>query len=668
MTQNPYYDFVFCGAGASASLLLLSLHEKGLLTHKSVLVIDREVKTGTDRTFCFWSKADEQIVRSLREIISHTWSQTILADGSTVPLKPYHYHHVSGVDLHRRTLELEVMYGWSRIVGSVDSIEPVHDAFLIQVDTKTIRAGQVFDSRTPHYQPQASLGTHIFQSFVGWRIKLKDKLALPQAIRLMDFNVEQQESTQFMYVLPYSSDLALVELTRFGSEILDSLEASAVLSEYIESNYGEFEKIEEERGCIPMSTLPIQDENIRGVIYLGARNFAIKPSTGYAFKRMFYDAEKIATTLKEGTEEQSINRTYGHVSRGRFAFYDGLLLDILDRYPHEGKTIFDRLFRRNSISVILNFLDEQSHVREEARIFYRLPLLPFLKSLSRRVLRHAAFVPGMLLMLCTLFAMFSIQSHEHSGAVSAMMMMGLMAIGIPHGALDHLIEGEKWERRRLPLFMLKYVSIGVIMFLFWKIWPSLSLLAFILYSSWHFGQADGMHWSMPRIQSFVWGLSVLTFILGTHTTEANAILIEMGVSISWPVIPVWSMLPWFILFGASRNVAGIITVSWLMISCQIPLMIAFGLYFIGQHSWVGWGHIKSRLRMSHLELWIHALPFHAMAWGLLGFFLYLQKSNNANGEIFSWGNIFIFLACMSTPHVFIMHTMYRQGQSVRTQE
>jgi hypothetical protein len=48
-----------------------------------------------------------------------------------------------------------------------------------------------------------------------------------------------------------------------------------------------------------MSHSKIIGEPIQGVINLGARNYNIKASTGYAFKNMYYQAFDIAQTLKQ---------------------------------------------------------------------------------------------------------------------------------------------------------------------------------------------------------------------------------------------------------------------------------------------------------------------------------------------------------------------------------
>ena len=46
---------------------------------------------------------------------------------------------------------------------------------------------------------------------------------------MMDFRISQSVATQFIYILPYSSTQALVEITRFGKALLIEEEASQEL-------------------------------------------------------------------------------------------------------------------------------------------------------------------------------------------------------------------------------------------------------------------------------------------------------------------------------------------------------------------------------------------------------------------------------------------------------
>ncbi|MFM7727322.1 MAG: beta-carotene 15,15'-dioxygenase, Brp/Blh family, partial [Flavobacteriales bacterium] len=419
-------------------------------------------------------------------------------------------------------------------------------------------------------------------------------------------------------------------------------------------------KLDDELGCIPMSNSVIQDTMISGVIQLGARNYSIKPSTGYAFKRMFYHAEEIATSLAEGKSPTTTNRSHREAFNGRFAFYDSLLLNILARAPHHGKRIFEALFKHNKIERILTFLDERSAISAEVAIFSRLPLAPFLRSLWRKAKHHPSFVPSILLILCAVLALLPLNTSVMRTLASVVFLIGLVTVGIPHGALDHLLETKQLDTGKLPGFILKYLTIGLIMAILWSIAPTLSLLFFLLYSSWHFGQADGKQWGMSAPLSLLWGASVLAFILGTHVQETHSILETIGAFTVHLTIPWWAFLPWVLIFAFKRNSAGVLTAIWLIMSSQIPLMFAFGLYFIGQHSLTGWKHIQRHLGMTHQQLWLHALPFHAGAWLILGLFIWVQGTMKLESPYFGWGNFFIFLACISLPHAIAMQQVYRE--------
>jgi hypothetical protein len=50
------YDIALIGLGASNSLLLLELHERGLLQDLDVLILESESKWKNDKTYCFWGR------------------------------------------------------------------------------------------------------------------------------------------------------------------------------------------------------------------------------------------------------------------------------------------------------------------------------------------------------------------------------------------------------------------------------------------------------------------------------------------------------------------------------------------------------------------------------------------------------------------------------------
>ena len=98
-----------------------------------------------------------------------------------------------------------------------------------------------------------------------------------------------------------------------------------------------------------MSTADISVESLPGVIAIGGRAGAVKPSTGYAFKNMFNHAERLADSLKRNIEPAVI------ADSSRFRCYDRLLLLILTKQPFQGKQIFEALFKKMKLKMYLYF-------------------------------------------------------------------------------------------------------------------------------------------------------------------------------------------------------------------------------------------------------------------------------------------------------------------------
>jgi Brp/Blh family beta-carotene 15,15'-monooxygenase len=237
-------------------------------------------------------------------------------------------------------------------------------------------------------------------------------------------------------------------------------------------------------------------------------------------------------------------------------------------------------------------------------------------------------------------------------------IIGLITIGIPHGAVDYLLDTGNWNTKTSSLFILRYLMMGGLMGLGWYLIPQLAILFFLSYSAWHFGQADGIHWQFKSWQAHLWGASVLFFILCTHSTETNEILTAMGNKIQLPGCPWYSMIPWIIYSFYKKNYPLLITVFWISLTSQLPLIFSFSLYFIGQHSWISWNHIQTRLQISNKKIWLRSLPFHAGGWILLGLFLKYWTPAITDHPAQMWSTFFIFVGCISFPHVVSMNSMY----------
>jgi lycopene beta-cyclase len=655
------YDIIFVGAGASSSLILFQLKKRNLLNKLSVLVVDSELKTGSDKTFCFWAEEESRMAKELDFLIKHSWKSIVDSCGDIKEILPYKYHHIDSLDLYNYVREIEVDSHFDRLNARVGAVSRDEQGPYILVDEKIFRGKTIFDSRTPVFKKTAKVQEHLYQSFIGWVIETEQDLPESDSFRLMDFDIEQNGFTQFMYVLPFSKNKALIEVTRFGNEPIETTGAEALLQGYANKNYGDFKIVSHEVGCIPMSNFEIERNNDSGIFPIGANGGQIKPSTGYAFKNMYEQSLVLADRIENDMLSLQTLSQKNKATPKRFAFYDSILLTILGSRPEKGKSIFLALFQKNETNVVLKFLDEKTTIWEEVLLFSRLPLVPFLSALIQLFFHSRSFRPTMLIVICSTLFLLGNHTAPQDILGYGLLLIGFVTVGIPHGAIDHLIESGNWELKGIAKFSLNYISKALIMMFLWILSPQIALLFFLLFSSWHFGQTDGKNWRFSSLTSFLWGASVLIYILGTHTKETAAILSAIDSHFFKLAIPFWSLFPWFIVALITKRTSFVLTLVWLLLSSQLPLILAFGIYFVGQHSLSSWSHSSEYLKLSNKSMWMHSLPFHLGAWALLAITMVLNTFFIQTTDAEVWGIFFIFIACISFPHVIWMHKLYTRN-------
>lgn len=658
-------DYLFSGAGASATLLLLNMEKQGLLKDKKILIIDPDTKHNNDKTYCFWSEENEPLTLLCRNLISHQWDEVSVNRNIQESLLPKKYFHISSIDVYKELRRIINQYNFQRIQGSVIEMIAIKNGVKVITDSNIWESSLVFDSRPPKYLPPKNDDTHLLQSFIGYVITTDDPILNTNCMDLMDFNVEQLGATQFMYVLPLGEGKILVELTRFGIEPITQKEANSVLDLYITRRFGNYQILDIEIGCIPMSTADISVESLPGVIAIGGRAGAVKPSTGYAFKNMFNHAERLADSLKRNIEPAVI------VDSSRFRFYDRLLLLILTRQPSQGKPIFEALFKKNEIKNVFQFLDEKTTLIQDIRIFLTLPIKPFLKAVGWVVSSRmqTVIIPFILLLLSLLLLLlFKTAPNTFNFVQITLFIVGMFLVGIPHGAVDHLLETGNFKTRIKLGFVIKYISLALLNLVIWIFFPTVALLFFIGYSAWHFGQNDWREWqpnTINLIKNSVWGIFIFSIILCGHVAETNDILDNMKV-LKIPLTDVEGKNVSALVAGAAiawaifeKRWRMLLSCLMLLVSIELPLISSFGLYFIGQHSLNGWSHLKRGMSVDNKSLYLKALPFTIGSLVLFAAFLYLLKNNYLSEFNESLITIFfVFISCISFPHVIVMNRFY----------
>jgi len=656
--STTYADVVIIGMGASSCLLLLAMERRGWLKNKRVVVIEPRLNDLPDKTFCFWSLESDVIQEHLKAIITDSWNQCEVLIGHTQNMGHYQYHCIESAALWKYTSTVGEGNGVRFVQGGVEEIEVNGDTRMVRTSNEIFACHRIFDSRPPSWdtlnEPDAY---HIHQSFVGWFVK-PQSFDANRAIRLMDFEIPQNGHCQFMYVLPFSDGRVLVEFTRFGSEKVSPDEAQEQLKNYVNNHFGEVEILNTEEGCIPMSNRSLITVDDHQVIPIGTRAGMLKPSTGYAFRKMYDHAE---SCLDEMGIRDNEDRQYSPFFKlpvwNRFAWYDQLLLYILTHHPHQGKGIFQTLFSKVALKETLQFLDEKTSLWKEVKIFSRLPKIPFLRAAWAGFHRSKVFHSFSLLLLSAFLALMGNSMFIQNIFGYAVLALGMVAIGMPHGAVDHLLDSDVGLKSR-AIFIVKYVLLMLLMGALWYVIPAGALVFFVAFSGWHFGSGDGHGWGIKSTLSWLWGCSVLLYLFTTHSAETTSILSQMNFSIEVSSQYSWILFPWLLLALFRRNLPWLLTIAMLWVSSFLPLIFAFGLYFVGQHSWLGWQYLKRKLNKTSTQIWWNAFPFHLAAWLLLGVTFYFQMELSSWSEYSAWGLFFIFLSCVSFPHVWMTHRSF----------
>ncbi len=73
-------------------------------------------------------------------------------------------------------------------------------------------------------------------------------------------------------------------------------------------------------------------------------------------------------------------------------------------------------------------------------------------------------------------------------------VLGLLVLGIPHGAMDHRVGAMPALASRRSFFFIGYVGIVLLVLLIWQLRPLAALIGFLVVAGFHFGQGD-LYWN-----------------------------------------------------------------------------------------------------------------------------------------------------------------------------
>lgn len=371
-----FYDFVIAGAGCSGLSLATALSKANL--KKSILLIDNNIHTNQDKTWCFWDTPNTSGLPFPTTI----WKNlSFYSDNYEKKEKilPLNYYGVKSEDFYKYNYDvLKNAKNIDIIEENIERIYGLESGACLETKTQKYYCHYLFnstsisDGHSKNYSSYSGLKQH----FQGWFIKAEKPVFEKNTATFMDFRTEQQQDVRFFYVLPYSDKEALIEYTIFSKQLLTAEAYDKQIEKYIHETLqiGKFTIVEREKGIIPMEFIHPNTTHTH-VIPIGIVGGALKPSTGFAFSLIQKQVDQIIKSIQ--TDNLPF---YKRKIQNRFSFYDTILLHLLQKKEINKSAIFISLFKRNKIGSILTFLSEKTGVFSEIKLFSTLPVKLFISA------------------------------------------------------------------------------------------------------------------------------------------------------------------------------------------------------------------------------------------------------------------------------------------------
>lgn len=354
--------------------------DSGKFADKRILIVDKEEKKRNDRTWCFW----ETQPGLFESVVYHRWDKVWFYGekvSKLLDLLPFQYKLVRGIDFYDYSFNLIRQQNNIDIrVGEINEIVSKGDDTFLMMEDEKIPAKYIFNSILFDKPVLKKKEHYLLQHFKGWVVETDQPVFKPKEATLMDFRVNQDNGTTFVYVMPFSEKKALIEYTVFNEKLLSDQQYDEGLWSYIHYvlQVSSYKVSESEFGVIPMTNhrFPVSSQNI---INIGTAGGQTKASSGYTFRFIQKHSAAIVENLENGKHPAVKS------GAGRFHFYDSILLRILKERKLPGKNIFTDLFQKNKPQRLLRFLDNESSLGEELKIISSLPTLPFLKAALKQL-------------------------------------------------------------------------------------------------------------------------------------------------------------------------------------------------------------------------------------------------------------------------------------------
>jgi lycopene beta-cyclase len=369
------------GAGLAGSSLAYLLYHRGY--RGQVHLFDSRRRFDREQRWCSWGPVPEE----LSWTFGYSWDRWQVIWGhrrAVVRLPERPYREIYAPSFFERVLE--ELAGSSNVhlhLGSeVRSVECHNGRLAIELAVGSLGTDLAFDSRPAAVRETSSgSGPRLRQSFVGRVVSTTGAAFDPATVTLMDFG--EEEDISFTYVLPFTSDRALVESTVFAPRPLPAASHRSRIGTYLrERGISSYTVASEESGDLPLATNRFSDRLCDRHHVIGAAGGALRPSSGYGLVRIMRRSEEIAEALLRG---RPVPRSREPARR---RLLDEVFLETVASSPDLARRSFVEMFSCLRPEVLVRFLSDEASVFDELRMVAVLPKAPFLHAGLRTALRR----------------------------------------------------------------------------------------------------------------------------------------------------------------------------------------------------------------------------------------------------------------------------------------
>ncbi len=180
----------------------------------------------------------------------------------------------------------------------------------------------------------------------------------------------------FIYILPFSENRALIETTYFSKELISQNKYKEDLKRYIKKKFnGSNYKIKSsEFGIIPM--FKYKTNNSLNHIKIGLAGNWVKQSTGYSLQNSFLYSRQIVDCILKG-------KTPKIKEKKIYYFLDKTFCVFISNNPDKAKLFFENFFKNNNLRILVKFMTNTANFFEIFKIVFSLPKLQIIKSIVK---------------------------------------------------------------------------------------------------------------------------------------------------------------------------------------------------------------------------------------------------------------------------------------------